>query len=266
MIKLAVIGNPIDHSLSPSIHAAFAKQVGFEVDYRKILTTADQFEKTIQSLVAEGYCGVNITAPFKEQAFELATELSERAQRAQSVNTLHFVDGEMKGDNTDGVGLVKDLVVNKGIGLSGASVLLLGAGGAAKGVFHALLAEHPKCIHVANRSPLKSEAMTQIVAIEPGKTSVSSSVLLAIPQCEFDLVIDASSSLDALNSVLTQQSPSNWARYYNLRYNIDLPDSLNHCISHDGMGMLIEQAAESFCIWTGRRPDTRPLLSEMRRQ
>ena len=157
--KYAVIGNPIEHSKSPLIHQAFAKQTQQDLSYEKILAPLDGFSEKILELIALGYKGVNITVPFKLQAFQLATKLSARAQDAGAVNTLSFNGVDILGDNTDGAGLVRDIEHNLHIQIAGKRVLLIGAGGAAEGVLHPLLACKPARLVMTNRTLAKAEAM-----------------------------------------------------------------------------------------------------------
>jgi shikimate dehydrogenase len=164
--KYAVIGNPIAHSKSPLIHAAFAKQTNQNISYESVLAPLDGFETTARNLIIEGYKGSNVTVPFKFEAFELCNELTERAQAAGAVNTLTFNSGKIRGDNTDGAGLINDIQHNLQCTLQGARLLLLGAGGAAQGVLLPLLHAKPASITIANRSLDKAQNMAKIVISE----------------------------------------------------------------------------------------------------
>ena len=211
MIKLAVIGNPVFHSLSPLIHRSFAQEFNMNVTYQKILSPKDNFEKIVYSLVAQGYVGINVTAPFKESAFILADTVSERAKNAQSVNTLTFKDDVILGDNTDGVGLLKDICVHKCLKIKHQRILVLGAGGAAKGVVSTLLEHHPNHLHIANRTPGKCEIILDKNKSLFGDLKITSSSLDHIPNIDFDLVIDTTTSYDAVRFAF-KHSPVKWKR------------------------------------------------------
>jgi len=261
--RYAVIGNPIAHSKSPHIHALFAAQSGQDMGYEALLAPLDGFVATVRDFVAAGGRGANVTVPFKEEAFRLATMLSDRARAAGAVNTLSFSGSDILGDNTDGAGLVRDLKSNLGAVISGKRVLLLGAGGAARGVILPLLSEHPAQLLVANRTTDK--AMALAVAF-PGCAGCGLDDLVGH---SFDLVINATSA--GLSGGVPPRLTFAYAPdalAYDMVYGRDT-DFLRHAAAAgaataDGLGMLVEQAAEAFHIWRGMRPDTAPVLAELR--
>lgn len=259
--RYAVIGNPVAHSKSPAIHAEFARATGQDIDYRRIEAPLDGFADVIARFRAAGGKGCNVTLPFKHEAFRLAERLSERARLAQAVNTLRFEDSF--GDNTDGIGLVRDLTDNMGVALRGKSLLILGAGGAAQGVAGALLAAGLKRLVVANRTPSKAQALAERF---PG---VSASGYDALAGERFQVVVNATSA------GLAGESPALPAGLldaktiaYDMVYGRDTPFLAQARAAGaravDGLGMLVEQAAESFFLWRGVRPSTRPVLQKLR--
>ncbi|MCL2344937.1 MAG: shikimate dehydrogenase [Desulfobulbus sp.] len=266
----AVFGNPIAHSRSPAIHAAFAAATGEDLRYEARLAPLAGFAGAIAEFVAAGGRGANVTVPFKEEACRLSNRLSERAARAGAVNTLTFSDGEICGDNTDGVGLVQDIAGNLGFPLSGRRILLLGAGGAARGAIAPLLAAKPASLHIANRSADKALALADLFAdIAPVTTSNFAELT---GKC-FDLVINATSaSLAGENLPLPEDLFAAGALAYDMMYGKGETPFLHWARIQgaarraDGLGMLVEQAAEAFRIWRGKRPDTAPVLAELRRQ
>jgi shikimate dehydrogenase len=259
--KYAVIGNPVAHSKSPEIHAAFAKQTGQDMSYERVLAPLDGFADTVKRLESEGYSGCNITVPFKFEAYGLASNLTARAKSAQAVNTLRFADGV--GDNTDGVGLVKDITRNLGIPLVGKQVLLMGAGGAAAGVVLPLL-EAGALLSIANRTLSKAE---QLAA---GRMqTVKANIYSAFEKDKFDVVINATSS--GLSDELPPLYAGNFvhgALAYDMMYGRETPfmkfAQANGAQVADGLGMLVEQAAAAFFIWRGVRPDTAPVIAQLR--
>ena len=266
--RYAVIGNPIAHSRSPWIHAAFARQTGEAIVYDRILGPVGAFRETVEQFRAEGGRGLNVTLPFKLDACAYATRTSERATAAGAVNTLAFDGGEIVGDNTDGVGLVRDLERNLGLNLAGLRVLLLGAGGAAQGVVLPLLEREPAALVIANRTLAKAEALAQRFG------RYGSVIAVAYPTLtdgDFDLVINATaSSLGAEAPPLPGGVYRAGSTAYDMMYGKGetafLRAALSDGAAHlaDGLGMLVEQAAESFFIWRGRRPETGPVLRELR--
>jgi shikimate dehydrogenase len=256
--RYAVIGNPVEHSKSPEIHERFAAQTGQSLSYERVLAPRDGFARTLDRLVQSGFKGANVTLPFKLEAFAMARSLSERARAAGAVNTLSFRDGMVVGDNTDGVGLVTDIVRNAKVEISGRRVLLVGAGGAARGVLLPLLAQHPAQVTIANRTGARAEALAGAFS-EHGPVRPSGFHEL---RGRYDVVINATSAsldseLPALNGSIF--GPETLA--YDMMYAAEATVFMRFAASHgarvrDGLGMLVEQAAESFFVWRGVRPDT----------
>ena len=269
--RYAVFGNPIAHSKSPRIHALFAAQTGHELTYGAILTPIDDFAAALDAFHMTGGRGANVTVPFKQQAFDLAHERSARAQRAGAVNTLLFrSDGTSYGDNTDGIGLVRDLTANNRVCLTGIRVLLLGAGGAARGILEPLLTEHPKAIVIANRTADKARLLAERFA-ELGP--VHGCGLKELAGERFDLIINATAaSLEGALPDLPENALQSGGWCYDLMYAAVPTPFLRwgarHGASHslDGLGMLVEQAAESFLLWRGLRPDSGPVIETLRRE
>jgi len=264
--KYAVIGNPIAHSKSPLIHRMFAEQTGQDISYEAIEAPLDGFAATVERLRKEGYKGCNVTVPFKFEAFQSATELTERARAAQAVNTLKF-DGEtILGDNTDGAGLVRDIEQNLGINLHGQHVLLMGAGGAAYGVVLPLLAAGAG-LTVVNRTPEKSQQLGAAFATQ-GQINVCSYAELGGKA--FDCTINATSAgLTGSEIPLPETVFAPGALAYDMMYGRETPFmkfAREHgaAIVSDGLGMLVEQAAEAFFLWRGVRPKTAPVISALR--
>lgn len=283
----AVLGHPVAHSRSPFIHARFAAQTGQPVRYERVLSPLDGFEATVREFAAAGGRGCNVTVPFKFAARRLATRVSERAALAQAVNVLRFDaptadgtgDGSGEGtggwfgDNTDGVGLVRDLERNAGIALRGRRVLLVGAGGAGVGVLGPLLAARPAELVMANRTPGKAESSVhrhQRWADRHGVRLASSS--LASPGLRFDVVVNAtSSSLAGAPSPVSAHVLRPGSFVVDLMYGPAAEPFLAWAREHgaqvrDGLGMLVEQAAEAFFVWRGVRPETASVLAELRAQ
>ena len=266
--KYAVVGNPVAHSVSPQIHAEFARQTGQDLDYARLLAPLDAFQATMLKFRDEGGKGVNVTLPFKVEAYQLAARRSARAEHGQAVNTLKFDGDTTIGDNTDGAGLARDLETNLGCALAGKRVLLMGAGGAARGVLFSLLEKKPAGLTLANRTPDKANALAREFA-HWGKCVACGYAGLADRQ--FDLVINATSAsvggeLPPLPSGIF--APQSLA--YDLMYGREPTPFLKFAQAHgaapiaDGLGMLVEQAAESFFVWRGVAPDTAPVLRRFR--
>lgn len=325
--RYAVIGNPIAHSKSPTIHAAFAAQTGEPIEYGRILGDPEDFAGNVRHFVAEGGRGLNVTVPFKTAAFELLDDLSEQARAAGAVNTLIVRDGGLlRGDNTDGIGLLRDLTENHGFVLAGKRVLLLGAGGAARGVLRPLLEACPAELMIANRTAAKAKALVDQVgtftgsvpaaqmasestarpdsppsavpsrASSPGAsaktvtrsiimsaasegrspnqrqpTQINGSGLDGIAGQRFDLIINATSTgLDGAVPEIPNDSLAEDGWVYDLLY-ADEPTPFCRWGQArgakrvlDGLGMLVEQAAESFWVWRGVRPQTTPVIARLR--
>ena len=264
----AVFGNPIAHSRSPEIHTAFAQQTAQDLDYRAILVPVDGFAGALDHFVAAGGRGANVTVPFKEEAFRLATRLTPRAALAGAVNTLSFDCGEIIGDNTDGVGMLRDITQNLGFAVTGRRVLLLGAGGASRGVLGPLLEARPAQVVVANRTEHKAVVLAQeFQALGP----VLGGGFATLHGARFDLVIDATSAtIDGTMPPLPAGLFAAGSLAYAMMYGKgETPfcqfARANGAASHaDGLGMLVEQAAEAFMVWRGVRPQAGPVLAMLR--
>jgi shikimate dehydrogenase len=268
--KYAVIGNPIAHSKSPLIHAAFARQTGADLSYTAILAQEDAFEAEVLRFRGAGGLGLNVTLPFKHRAFALAQEPSDRAAQALAVNTLAFREGIIFGDNTDGVGLVRDLRANLGCALRGRRILLMGAGGAAYGVCGALLEEHPVALVVANRTVDKARTLCEHFSSTTGRAGVlAASSYEGLAGREFDLVVNATSAgLENAMPALPRGVFAQGALGYEMLYGRSTPflefAQREGAQVADGLGMLVEQAAESFYVWRGVRPETAPVIALLR--
>jgi shikimate dehydrogenase len=276
--KYAVIGNPISHSKSPLIHRMFAEQTGQDISYEAIEAPLDGFAAKIEELRAKGYKGCNVTVPFKFEAFKLAIQLgasvNPRAAGPGAANTLKFDDARMFVDNTDGTGLVNDLERNLGFSIRGKRILMVGAGGAAWGVLVPILDEKPKRLVLSNRTIVKAEDAVQILSSRFGDHIDSTTEFIAksfseLGNEEFDLVVNATSaglSDSALPLPETIFAPG--ALAYDMMYGRETP-FMAFARAHevrvaDGLGMLVEQAAEAFHIWRGVRPDTKPVFDKLR--
>lgn len=260
--RYAVFGNPVAHSKSPRIHALFAAQTGQDMSYDAILAPLDGFAAAVRDFVATGGRGANVTVPFKEEACRLATELTPRALAAGAVNTLSFAAGAIRGDNTDGAGLVRDLTANLGCSLAGQRILLLGAGGAARGVILPLLEEKPAALCIANRTAAKAEELAAAFGVTGGGFE-------ALAGRSFDLVINATSAgLSDAALPLPADVFAPHALAYEMLYGRETPFMAQArtagCRVADGLGMLVEQAAEAFCVWRGVRPASGPVLAALR--
>lgn len=275
--RYAVIGNPIEHSKSPLIHAAFARQTSQEINYERMLVPLDGFEAKLNELIEQGYKGVNVTVPFKFEALRFVSQhgiVNSLADKARAVNTITFNnDGSVIGDNTDGIGLVNDIAHNLKFDIANKKVLLLGSGGAAFGVLQPLVAANPHLIIISNRTFSKAEEAVKIISglIE---TSHSQTVCMAkqfeeLGEMEFDLVINSTSTgltdtaLPIPNTIFTEGCLA-----YEMMYGRETPfmqqARKNGAQVADGLGMLVEQAAEAFYIWRGVRPETRSVMQQIR--
>lgn len=258
----AVVGHPISHSKSPFIHSTFATQTAQDLVYSAVLAPLEGFREVALAFRAGGGLGLNVTVPFKEQAFALASALSERAKAAGAVNTLKFDGDDILGDNTDGAGLVSDLLNNLDFDPAGKRVLLLGAGGAARGVGLPLMERGPDELYIANRTAYKARELSARFDCHGGGFE-------ALPGRQFDLVINATAaSLAGDLPPLPEDIFAPGALAYDMMYGRDTP-FLTFAREHgakvaDGLGMLIEQAAEAFEFWRGVRPETRPVIAMLR--
>ena len=264
----AVFGNPIGHSKSPLIHAAFARQTGQDIAYTAIAAPLDGFAAALDDFVAAGGRGANVTVPFKLQAFARAARRTPRAELAGAVNTLIVERGEMLGDNTDGCGLLRDITHNHRCPVAGRRVLLLGAGGAARGVVGPLLEAHPQSLTIANRTLATAQELGQRFAT---LGAVSACGYDELAGRSFDIVIDATSaSLAAALPPLPAGVFAAGSLAYSMMYGPGASPFLNFArqqgaaTSVDGLGMLVEQAAESFFLWRGVRPEVRPVMELLR--
>ena len=268
--RYAVVGNPIRHSKSPQIHTAFAEQCGQHMVYRSQLIEVGHFAASARAFFESGGCGLNVTVPFKLDAFDFADELSGRARRAGAVNTLaRQDDGSIYGDNTDGIGLVRDLHDNLGWEIGERRVLLLGAGGAVRGILEPLLRRHPASVVIANRTVDKAVELATAFA-DLGVT-IEGCGFDALCEREFDLVINGTSaSLAGELPPLPDGLLSDNGCCYDMMYGAQPTPFMRWAAGQmawavaDGLGMLVEQAAESFCIWRGVRPETRCVIEQLR--
>lgn len=268
-LRFAVFGNPIKHSRSPLIHAAFARQCDVLLEYRALRVELDDFERAVTAFFDAGGRGLNITVPFKEQAAALAAELTPRAARATAVNTLwRDAQGVLHGDTTDGVGLVRDMVANLGWRVQGMRVLIVGAGGAVRGVLEPLMRELPDSVHIVNRTVERAETLATEFGVL-GKLTAGGYETLADRQ--FDLVINASSAgLAGEAPALPAGILSERCCCYDLLYGAE-PTLFMRWAAHnaawavsDGLGMLVEQAAEAFYVWHRQRPETQAVVQQLR--
>ncbi len=266
--QYCVFGNPVAHSKSPLIHAAFARTTGEDLSYTARLAAVDGFSEAVFEFVAMGGRGANVTVPFKEDAFRLATRLSERAERAGAVNTLAFNDQEIFGDNTDGAGLVRDITHNLGVVLAGKRILLLGAGGATRGVIAPLLACQPASLSIANRTVAKAQALSEAFA---DIAAVNAGNFADFAGQSFDVLINATSASLAGESLpLPPGIFAAGSLAYDMMYGkgetpflkLAREQGAGRCA--DGLGMLAEQAAEAFYVWRGVRPETAAVLADLR--
>ena len=261
--RYVVIGNPVGHSLSPRIHAQFAAQCRQAIDYTTLLAPLDGFVATVRQFAAAGGRGANVTVPFKEEAFRLADTLTARARAARAVNTLSFANGGIAGDNTDGAGLVRDLTINLGCAVAGKRVLILGAGGAARGVALPLLDQSPATMIIANRDVAKAERLAGDFP------AVQASSYSDLAGSSFDLIINATSAgLTGGELPLPAGIFAAGSLAYEMLYGRETPFMVQARRAAakvaDGLGMLVEQAAEAFFVWRGMRPETAPVLAALR--
>ncbi len=266
--RYAVIGNPIAHSKSPVIHAAFARQTGQDLSYEAILAPLGGFAEAVREFRAAGGKGMNVTVPFKVEAWQTAGQLSERARLAQAVNTLKFEeDGGILGDNTDGAGLVRDISRNLDCPLEGKAILLMGAGGAARGVLLPLLEQRPASLYIVNRTAAKARELQGAFSAH-GRVEAGGYPDLSGRR--FDVIVNATSS--GLADELPPLPPGIFAPgalAYDMMYGRETPfmafaRAHGASVVADGLGMLVEQAAESFFLWRGVRPEAAPVIRQLR--
>lgn len=269
--RYAVIGNPVEHSKSPAIHTEFARQTGQQIEYGRILAPLDGFREMALGFRDAGGKGANVTVPFKLEAFRLATNLTPRAADATAVNTLKFVHGRIIGDNTDGAGLVRDIQNNIGIAIERKRILLLGAGGAAQGVLYPLLDQEPVSLVIANRTLDKAlEMQRKVEKRDVLSRTVTAHTFAELTGMSFDIVINATSAgLTDSELPIPPGIFASDALAYDMMYGRETPfmqfARAQGAQVADGLGMLVEQAAESFYLWRGVRPDTRPVIEQLRR-
>lgn len=269
MSSFVVFGNPINHSKSPRIHQLFAEQTAIPHPYDRLCAPVDGFAASVAEFIAAGGGGANVTLPFKQQAFELADELTERAALAGAVNTLKKLDdGRLLGDNTDGIGLLSDLQRQRLI-RSGDRILLIGAGGAARGVILPLLSAGCS-VTIINRTHAKAEELAQLFAHHGGVRALTRDELAG---AEFDLVINATSSgVSGAVPDLPAQLLNSDTRCYDMFYQVGDTPFLHWCRQQgasqmaDGLGMLVGQAAHSFMLWHGVMPDIAPVIGQLRQE
>ncbi|MDH3636374.1 MAG: shikimate dehydrogenase [Gammaproteobacteria bacterium] len=265
----AVVGHPVSHSLSPRIHTEFAAQTGQKISYRAIELAVDSFSKGIRDLQQQGFSGLNVTVPFKREAWELCDERSPRATDAGAVNTLTFQpDGSIAGDNTDGVGLVRDLLDNLQVAIENQRILVLGAGGAVRGVLGPILAHSPACVVIANRTLEKAITLVRDFG---SRGELDAVAYEALGSEKFDLIINGTAAgLDNEVPPLTEAVMSAGTACYDMMYNlsaatafVDWAQAHGAAKAFDGIGMLVEQAAEAFLIWRNVRPDTTAVIDSL---
>ncbi|MBP6563495.1 MAG: shikimate dehydrogenase [Neisseriaceae bacterium] len=269
-LRYAVVGHPIEHSRSPEIHLAFAQQEGIALSYERILAPLDGFKAVAQAFFAEGGTGLNITLPFKGDAYEFVDEHTERARAALAVNTISKLpNGKLLGDNTDGVGIVSDILHNLDCPLIARRVLILGAGGAVRGVLQPILAQLPLSVTIANRNLDRAKAL--VAQFEGHQIDIMAYDELA--GHEFDVIINGTSSslhneLPPIpKGIFTEKTLA-----YDMVYGAGLTEFLKRAQSEkagilaDGLGMLVEQAAASYEIWRGYKPETRAITNALREQ
>ena len=266
-----VMGNPVEHSRSPWIHSRFAALAGQNLQYTRQLVPLDGFAQAVRAFAQAGGRGCNVTVPFKLEAAQCATTRSERVQLAAAANTLVFQDGAIHADNTDGLGLVADIQRNAGVPLAGCDVLLVGAGGAAAGVLGPLLHEAPRSVAVVNRTAARAQALVQ--AHTPLATLQKTELLALDMQAlerDFDIIINATaSSLAGAGVPVPAHVLRPGSLAYDMMYGAAAQPFLDWAARHgaqprDGLGMLVEQAAEAFALWRGVRPPSAQVLAELR--
>lgn len=256
--KYAVLGNPIEHSLSPDIHNNFAKQTSIILDYQKILVALDGFDAAVKKFAISGGLGFNITVPFKKQAFAICHKTTENAQLAQAVNTIKIDGNNLIGENTDGDGLVVDLTKNLNYNINDKTILILGAGGASAGILYPLLLQKPKKLMIANRTKKTAQEMAKRFA-NYGNTCGFG--LDKIKNEPVDIIINATAASLTNDNLELPEKLANNALCYDLMYGkktsfMDWAEKNHAKKISDGLGMLVEQAALSFEFWHNKKPNT----------
>jgi shikimate dehydrogenase len=267
----AVIGNPIHHSLSPQIHRAFAKEAGLHIDYEAVLSPLDEFKKTTHKLILQKLSGANVTLPFKKEAYELASQHSNYAKIAEAVNTLEFKDDQIIGHNTDGIGLLRDLEQNLNVDLKSKKILLIGAGGASEGVIYSLLEKEPSQLTLTNRTIEKSNVIKNKIDVHAKSFDVNLNVIeiAKLPHQYFDLIINATSAgLNNADLGMDHKVFYEGSLAYDMMYGKETSfireAQSQGSKTSDGLGMLVEQAAEAFFIWHHIQPTTKSLIESLR--
>ncbi|HYM27753.1 MAG TPA: shikimate dehydrogenase [Steroidobacteraceae bacterium] len=266
--RYGVVGHPVSHSLSPFIHAMFARETGQAMSYRPFDVRPEEFEARVREFFTDGGLGLNVTLPHKVAAAELADELTERAAHAASVNTLAFEDGRLLGDNTDGAGLVRDLCDNLGVVITNRRMLIIGAGGATRGILAPLLGLEPTAVVIANRTPERAAALAAAFADLGVTQGVGFEDIAPEP---FDVIVNATSaSLSGDIPPIPAETIGRDSVCYDLAYGraasafVQWATRLGCARAEQGLGMLVEQAAESFRLWRGVRPATAQVLAALR--
>jgi shikimate dehydrogenase len=266
--RYGVMGYPVSHSRSPVIHRLFALQTNQQMQYELLQVAPDKLEKAIRQFQRTGGKGLNITVPHKAEVAKLVDRMSERASTAGAVNTVTFRDSEMIGDNTDGIGLLRDLEVNLGLELAGMNILILGAGGATRGIIGPLLEMQPRSLRIANRTLGKAQALVDHFG-QFGPISACRFNMVPVSE-PYDLIINATSAgVRGETPPYPEAAVSENTFCYDLSYGLSPTPFSEWARDHGaaksvmGWGMLVEQAAESFHIWRGVRPDTKPVLKQM---
>lgn len=273
--RYAVIGNPISHSKSPVIHTEFARITGQNMSYSALFAPRDGFSRALIEFARQGGKGLNVTLPFKEEAFRVASRVSERASAAKAVNTLTREGDGWVGDNTDGAGLVRDLTVNLGFQIADARILLLGAGGAARGILVPLLHQQPRSLTVVNRTAARARQLQKEVNENPELARIAPRLSVSDYQSiggdTVELIINATSASFEGDALPLPSIVFEWSRLvYDLMYGAGVTPFLRLARDSgaqritDGIGMLVEQAAESFYVWRGLRPPTQDLIARLK--